>query len=215
MDVSLTPRLSGPARTEKIATLAKEIMQANGMADIWFTPHAPAWGDAQIAIRDEAFAEAQAQIEAEHGVPTWQPQTPVGDNDVDWSAEPRDGLRLVLRERDNALALRDRAAVIAHRSATRCAEIDAGLIAYATLDQEIDAWRIQQARDDLNEDLPYALSSALRDRAVTTDRYDHSSRAKLQFESELRQAERGTASQATRSEYVGTTTGDHAWRTGC
>ena len=96
MDVSLTPRLSGPARTEKIATLAKEIMQANGMADIWFTPHAPAWGDAQIAIRDEAFAEAQAQIEAEHGVPTWQPQTPVGDNDVDWSAEPRDGLRLVL-----------------------------------------------------------------------------------------------------------------------
>ena len=88
MDVSLTPRLSGPARTEKIATLAKEIMQANGMADIWFTPHAPAWGDAQIAIRDEAFAEAQAQIEAEHGVPTWQPQTPVDDNDVDWSAEP-------------------------------------------------------------------------------------------------------------------------------
>lgn len=192
MDVSLTPRLSGPARTEKIAQLAKTLMQANGMDDKWFSGHSPCWGDAQIAIRDNAFAEAQAQIEAEHGVPTWQPQTQVvDDNDpIDWGAEPRDGLRLALRERDNALALRDRAALIANRSATRCAEIDAGLIAYATLDQEIDAWRIQQAREDSNDEMPYALSSALRDRALTTDRYDHATKAKLQFESELRQAER-------------------------
>ena len=46
------------------------------------------------------------------------------------------------------------------------------------------------SRRSQRRDLPYALSSALRDRAVTTDRYDHSTRAKLQFESELRQAER-------------------------
>ena len=191
MDSMTTAKLSGPARTSKIATLAKTIMQANGMTDEWFTGHSPVWGDEQIAIRDNAFVEAQAQVEAEYGVPTWSPQTPVDDSDVvDWSAEPRDGLRLALRERDNALALRDKAASVANRSAQRCAELDVSLLVYSDLESQVDSWRIQQAREDSNDEMPYALSSALRDRAVTTDKYDHATKAKLQFESELRQAER-------------------------
>jgi hypothetical protein len=191
MDSMTSIKLSGPARTSKIATLAKELMQAAGMADIWFTPHSPVWGDEQIAIRDNAFVEAQAQIEAEYGVPTWQPQSTADDNDlIDWGAEPRDGLRLALRERDSALALRDKAASVANRSAQRCAELDVSLLCYSDLESQVDAWRIQQARDDLNDEMPYALSSALRDRAIQTDKYDHATKAKLQFESELRQAER-------------------------
>ena len=62
MDVSLTPQTElDQRRTRRSPRLPKTIMQANGMTDKWFTGHSPVWGDEQIAIRDNAFVEAQAQ----------------------------------------------------------------------------------------------------------------------------------------------------------
>ena len=103
MDVSLTPRLSGPARTEKIATLAKDdhASQRHG-GQLVYTAMRPYGATLKLLSATKPSPRRKPRVEAEHGVPTWQPQTPVDDNDVDWSAEPRDGLRLALRERDNA-----------------------------------------------------------------------------------------------------------------
>jgi hypothetical protein len=126
MDANFQPRLTGPARTSKIAARARELMVEGGM-EAYLDPHSPAWGDSQIALRDKAFLTAQQEIESQFGLPNWSPPN-IDDVEIDWSAEPRAGLRLALRERDAALLSRDKAAAVAHRSATRCSELEVGFL---------------------------------------------------------------------------------------
>jgi hypothetical protein len=101
-------------RQERIEQRAREYMHKNGIGPEYFTPHSPVWGPRETQIRDEALRQAQDDVAVEMGLPLWEP---AADSDgVDWSAEPRDGLRAALQERAHAEHARDGASLIAHRA---------------------------------------------------------------------------------------------------
>jgi hypothetical protein len=187
MDAATYPKLTDSQRQERVSNRARELMLSGGMGE-YLDGRGPAWTDVQIKLRDEAFAQAQAETDAEYGAPSWSPDG--AETDIDWSAEPRDGLRVALRERDSAVRVRDAAAGVVERALQRKANCEAELREYTDLDQQIDEFYATALRQNTSDDLPYALASASRDRQVASDRHDHATKALKTLESELRIAER-------------------------
>jgi hypothetical protein len=105
----------------------------------YLEPSGPCWTQAQIDARDKALAQAQADIEIEHGVASWRPRDAA--DGVDWSQAPRTGLKQALAEHAEAVRLRDAAGEVARRAAERVAACEDELKRFAGLDHEIEVER--------------------------------------------------------------------------
>ena len=101
-----------------------------------------AWfNDDDIRLRDQCEAQAIAEIDSDYV--SYRGYAPDGQDDVDWSVSPREGLRTALRERDVALTARDQAGEVADLAVQRLQVAETDLASYAGLDDEVDQynWR--------------------------------------------------------------------------
>jgi hypothetical protein len=122
--------------------------------------------------------------------PQWSPNGASEGDGIDWSAEPRDGLRAALRERDAYERDRDRAAVVSRNATKMVAALEIQLKQFDGLGAQIDAFTLEQARAGTDEELPYALSSAAQERSRVLDRLDRGIKANQTLQAELRDSQR-------------------------
>ncbi len=180
---------------ERIMARAKEIMLAAGMAPEFFTSHGPAHGPKEIAIRDQAMSQAREAIATEWGVPQWRPAN--GGDEINWEAEPRPALALALAARADAEKNRDKCAIIAHNAQAMLAKCENELKQYDGLDIQIEQHIVEMARQGLDDEIPYSLSEASRDRSKLLDKRERAHRAVKTLAGELRDQQR-KLEQATR-----------------
>lgn len=167
---------------QRAAALIAEEFRRNPPANAW-------WGDAEVAVRDRCFEQAQIEVATEMGIEAWRPKNLDADQ-TDWSVPPRMGLKLAINERRVAAEFRGKAGQVAARASDMLVALELELSQFNDLDQKVDECRLQQARDgNFNHDLPYSLVSALRDRDLIRDRLDHARRASDKLQGEFRAAE--------------------------
>jgi hypothetical protein len=151
---------------ERAAVLIAEEFARNPPKNAW-------WGDEEVAVRDRCFAQAQEEIAVAYGIEAWRPKG-LDTDTVDWSLPPRQGLRLAINERHVAAEFRAKAGVVAARASDRLVALELELSQFRDLDKQVDEARLEAARTgEFDRDLPYGLSSALRDRDLCRDRLDH------------------------------------------
>lgn len=137
--------------------------------------HPELWRGDQYSIRYECIAQAQAEI----------PEAPPPEVD-DFSGDRHEALQQARHDHAEAVANNDKAKAACARAT---AGIERELARFDGVDEQLATWEVQQIKDEADDEIPYPLASALKDKALACDRHDRARAAKLRLDAERRHSE--------------------------
>jgi hypothetical protein len=153
--------------------------------------HPENWGATEARLRDKLLDLA------EEAVPGSKPITLAGPKEFQFDGDPLESVQAAKQAHAEAQSALDAAQEVHDRALAQLAKAEQAVADHDNLDAEIEAWNVQQLKENRTTDLPYGFRTRLTERAHAKDRFDHAKAACARLERELSEAQ-VTAQQAER-----------------